>query len=107
YVRILRKKADRLSDTVQDLFTLAKSTSGSEPTPLERRDLVMAVKQVMADMADTLAGAPAVRTNLPDTAPVLAESGKLYRVLQNLLDNAARYSLAGTRIYLSVDAGPK
>ena len=107
YVKILRKKADRLSDTVQDLFTLAKSTSGSEPTPLERRDLVMAVKQVMADMADTLAGAPAVRTNLPDTAPVLAESGKLYRVLQNLLDNAARYSLAGTRIYLSVDAGPK
>lgn len=107
YVRILRKKADRLSDTVQDLFTLAKSTSGSEPTPLERRDLVMALEQVLADMADTLSRAPAVRTALPEQAPVLAESGKLYRVLQNLLDNAARYSLAGTRIYLSVDAGPK
>ena len=55
YVKILRKKADRLNETVQDLFLLAKATSGSEPTPLESRDLVMAVQQVLADMEDAIA----------------------------------------------------
>ncbi|MFQ7004196.1 MAG: ATP-binding protein [Ruthenibacterium lactatiformans] len=34
-----------------------------------------------------------------------ADSGKLYRVLQNILDNALRYSLVGTRIYLEVSRG--
>lgn len=106
YVKILRKKADRLNATVQDLFLLAKATSGSEPTPLESRDLVMAVRQVLADMEDVIdAGGIPVRTVLPKAAPVLAESGKLYRVLQNLLDNAERYAMPGTRLYVTVEAG--
>ena len=106
YVKILRKKADRLNETVQDLFLLAKATSGSEPTPLESRDLVMAVQQVLADMEDAIAaGGIPVRTTLPKTAPVLAESGKLYRVLQNLLDNAERYAMPGTRLYVTVETG--
>ena len=37
---------------------------------------------------------------MPESAIVRADSGKLYRVLQNILDNALRYSLVGTRIYL-------
>lgn len=104
YARILQAKAERLSDTVSDLFTLAKSTSGAEPIALAPLDLVMAVRQTLADMSDAVekSGIP-VRTALPECAWVHAESAKLYRVLQNLLDNALRYSLAGTRIYLSVE----
>ena len=104
YARILQAKAERLSDTVSDLFTLAKSTSGAEPIALAPLDLVMAVRQTLADMSDAIekSGIP-VRAALPECAWVHAESAKLYRVLQNLLDNALRYSLAGTRIYLSVE----
>ena len=42
---------------------------------------------------------------MPESAIVQADSGKLYRVLQNILDNALRYSLVGTRIYLEVFRG--
>jgi signal transduction histidine kinase len=33
----------------------------------------------------------------------MAEGRKLYRVLQNLIDNALKYSMAGTRIYVTLD----
>lgn len=107
YVKILRKKSERLSHTVNDLFTLSKATSGEEAVVLEPLDLVMAVNQTLADMSDAVekAGIP-VRTTLPESAWVFAENRRLYRVLQNILDNALRYSLQGTRIYLEISSQP-
>lgn len=103
YVKILQKKADRLSDTVSDLFTLAKSTSGSDELHLEPLDLVTAVNQVLADFADRIeASHMPIKTTMPSEAWVQADSSRIYRVLQNLLDNALRYSLQGTRIFLTV-----
>lgn len=106
YVLILQQKSEGLKELVSDLFTLAKSTSGSEPVAVETLDLSMAVRQTLADMADTFEkGGVPVRETLPEAAPVLAESVKLNRVLQNLLDNAERYSLPGTRIYVRIEPG--
>ena len=107
YVKILRRKSERLSHTVNDLFTLSKATSGEETVILEPLDLVMAVNQTLADMGDAVekAGIP-VRPTLPESAWVFAENRRLYRVLQNILDNALRYSLQGTRIYLEVESRP-
>lgn len=106
YVLILQQKSEGLKELVSDLFTLAKSTSGSEPVAVETLDLSMAVRQTLADMADTFEkGGIPVRETLPEAAPVLAESVKLNRVLQNLLDNAERYSLPGTRIYVRIEPG--
>ena len=103
---ILRQKSERLATTVADLFTLAKATSGSEALAIEPLDLVMAVRQTLGDMNDSIrhTGVP-VKATMPESAIVQADSGKLYRVLQNILDNALRYSLVGTRIYLEVSRG--
>lgn len=66
----------------------------------------MAVRQTLGDMNDSIrhTGVP-VKATMPESAIVQADSGKLYRVLQNILDNALRYSLVGTRIYLEVSRG--
>ena len=103
YVLILRQKSERLATTVADLFTLAKATSGSEALQIEPLDLVLAARQTLGDLSDSIrtAGIP-VKATMPESAIVRADSAKLYRVLQNILDNALRYSLAGTRIYLEV-----
>lgn len=106
YVLILRRKSERLATTVADLFTLAKATSGNETLHLEPLDLVMAVRQTMGDMSDaiTRTGIP-IKASMPSCAWVQADSAKLYRVLQNITDNALRYSLRGTRIYLDIARG--
>lgn len=103
YVKILAQKSERLSAIVADLFDLAKATSRTD-VQLELIDVVILTRQVLGDMEDKIERfGGEIRTDISmESAPVYAEGKKLYRVLQNLIDNALKYSLAGTRIYLSL-----
>ncbi|MGN0614074.1 MAG: sensor histidine kinase [Porcipelethomonas sp.] len=101
YVKILERKTESLSSIVSDLFDLAKATSRTDIN-MERLDCAVLVRQVLGDMEDrfTKAGRE-IRTDIAlEKAPITADGKRMYRVLQNLLDNAIKYSLEGTRIYL-------
>lgn len=101
YVKILEQKSERLRAIVSDLFDLAKATSRTD-VQLEMIDAVILVGQVLGDMSDKISSfGKEIRTEISmKSAPIYAEGKKLYRVLQNLIDNALKYSLDGTRIYL-------
>ena len=103
YVTVLENKTQRLQTIVADLFDLAKATSRTDVN-LENLDLTVLTRQVIGEMEDKLkASGRELRTDIAvEKAPVLADGKKLYRVLQNLLDNAMKYSLEGTRIYLKL-----
>jgi len=103
YVKILGQKSERLKSIVSDLFDLAKATSNTD-IELENIDMCILVEQVKADMSDKIEKyGREIRTDIQeDTAPIYAEGKKLYRVYQNLIDNALKYSLEGTRIYLKL-----
>lgn len=104
YVTIISQKSDRLKSMVSDLFDLAKATSHTDVSN-EEIDAVILTQQVIGDMADKIAqSGMEVRTDIKvQAAPITAEGRKLYRVLQNLIDNALKYSMAGTRIYVILD----
>lgn len=104
YVTIISQKSDRLKAMVSDLFDLAKATSHTDVSN-EEIDAVILTQQVIGDMADKIAqSGMEVRTDIKvQAAPIMAEGRKLYRVLQNLIDNALKYSMAGTRIYVTLD----
>jgi len=104
YVTIISQKSDRLKAMVSDLFDLAKATSHTDVSN-EKIDAVILTQQVIGDMADKIAqSGMEVRTDIKvQAAPIMAEGRKLYRVLQNLIDNALKYSMAGTRIYVTLD----
>lgn len=103
YVTILEQKSEHLKAMVTDLFDLAKATSRTD-VQLELIDAVILTGQVLGDLSDKInASGKEIRTNMKiDRAPVYAEGRKLYRVLQNLIDNALKYSLDGTRIYTNL-----
>lgn len=102
YVEIISRKSECLSHTVCDLFDIAKA-SAMQDIELEEIDGVMLLKQVLADMQDRIEeSATPVRESYEDNACKIISNGKkLYRVFQNLLDNALKYSLCGSRIYVS------
>lgn len=104
YVSILNQKSDRLKAMVSDLFDLAKATSCTDLTS-EQLDAVILVQQVLGDMADKIGQSGRdVRTVIEaQSAPVMGDGKKLYRVLQNLIDNALKYSMNGTRIYVTLE----
>lgn len=105
YVRILQAKSEKLKAIVNDVFTLAKAASGAE-VKHERLDLTMLVNQTVAGNQDIIdESGLTVRVSVPE-APVyiMGDGDKLSRVLQNLLDNALKYSLKGTRVFIEMTA---
>ncbi|HSN58317.1 MAG TPA: HAMP domain-containing sensor histidine kinase, partial [Clostridiaceae bacterium] len=104
YVRILAEKSNRLKNIVSDLFDLAKSTSGDISLELESLDIKKLIEQTLGDMEDEIEKSELqVVAKLPEHPVMIMSDGKkLYRVFQNVLDNALKYSLKGTRIFVEL-----
>lgn len=104
YVQILGEKSERLKNMVQDVFEVSKAASGQLPMQMETLDLGKLLRQTLADMNDQISQSTLVmRTVIPEApVSVLADGQRLYRVFQNLLQNALHYSLEGSRVYLSL-----
>lgn len=102
YVKVLEDKSSRLKDIVADVFDLAKASSG-ERVIMEQLNGVVLVNQVLSDMSDRIEeSGKELKVKLDvDAAPITGNGQKLYRVFQNIIDNALKYSMPGTRIYLS------
>lgn len=104
YVKILEQKSARLSEIVSDVFDIAKATSRTDIN-FEMIDAVILMEQVLGDMTDRIedSGKEIRKTISAENAPVYADGKRLYRVLQNIIDNALKYSLDNTRIYLTLN----
>lgn len=104
YVMILKKKAERLKTIISEVFELAKTTSGEIQIEKKEIDFYRLVVQTLGDMQDRIdASGLLIREKLEQKNVMIYSDGeRLYRVLQNLLDNALKYSLKGTRIYLEL-----
>lgn len=104
YVQILGEKSERLKNIVQDVFEVSKAASGQLPMQMEVLDLGKLLRQTLADMNDQISQSTLVmRTTISEKpVSVLADGQRLYRVFQNLLQNALHYSLEGSRVYLTL-----
>ncbi|WP_050793276.1 sensor histidine kinase [Ruminococcus albus] len=103
YVQILDKKSQKLKSIVADVFSLAKATSGIDVN-MEELDFVRLFNQCLADADDKIneSGKVVKLSVTADTAPVMGDGNKLYRVLQNIIDNALKYSMDGSRIFMEL-----
>ena len=105
YAKIIDQKAQRLKTMVEDVFEISKAAADQLPVHLERLDLAKLLRQTLADLDGPIqASALTFKAELPD-APVMitADGRRLYRVFQNLIDNALRYALEGSRVYLTLE----
>lgn len=104
YVSVITKKSARLNALIKDLFDLSKATTNDLPLRPEPLDLVRLLHQLLAEQADAIAAAPVTLvTDLPEhECPLENDGTKLYRVFANLLENALRYALDGSRIFLTL-----
>ena len=104
YARIIDEKARRLAVMVQDVFEVSKAASGQLPVHLERLDFAKLLRQTLADLEGPISQSGLTfRMELPEIPVMITADGRrLYRVFQNLIDNALKYALAGSRVYLSL-----
>ena len=106
YVKILRQKSDRLKVVIQDLFDVSKATSGDLDIEAERLDMGKLIRQTLADLDEQiLESGLEVKVSIPEEPLFIISDGKkLYRVFQNLVTNALKYSLTGSRIYIELQS---
>ena len=104
YARIIDEKAHRLAVMVQDVFEVSKAASGQLPVQPERLDFAKLLRQTLADLEGPISKSGLTfKADLPEQAVMITADGRrLYRVFQNLIDNALKYALEGSRVYLTL-----
>lgn len=101
YVEVLDGKAQRLKQLTEDLVEAAKATSGNielEMMPLAFSELM---KQALGEFEDKFAQKElTLVTGYPEEETIiLADGRRMFRIIENILQNAYKYALPGTRIY--------
>jgi two-component system sensor histidine kinase KdpD len=91
-------EAQRLNRFVANLLDMARVEAGALKLTLEPLDLTDAVATALRDMQPVLAG-HAVRLDVSPELPLVRLDSQLFHhILINLLENAAKYGLAGSAI---------
>lgn len=109
YLENLQHYIDRLNNLIEDLFEVSKVNSGNiELNPVEL-NVVALIQQAQAETEDLLKQKNlTVILDAPENGIVQAlDSDKTYRIFENLFTNIAKYTLPGTRVYVSATAQPE
>lgn len=104
YIHTLEQKSQRLKVLIEDLFEVSKAQSGNVQMNFMEVDIVNLIKQVRMEMEDQIhASTLTFRFNLPEKKVLLQLDGqRTYRVFENLLNNALKYAMPNTRVYIDV-----
>ena len=105
YIEVLEKKSARLKNLTEDLLEASKASSGNIKMDMQRIDMVELVIQAGGELEDKfLKRKLDLELSVPEhPVYVMADGRHLWRVLENLYNNAAKYALEGTRVYVSVE----
>ena len=106
----LTEKSGYLYRLVEDLFDLSKAASGNAVLEKKEMDLRRLLEQTLGEMNDKiLESGFCFKKQLPGEPLLVSTDGfRMHRVFQNLFDNALKYALPGTRIYITAfSEGPR
>ena len=104
YIKILDEKSQRLKQLTADLVEASKISSGNVKLDMQVIDLVELVYQTSGEFNEKFEQKElTIVTKLPKTAVLIRADGRqLYRVIENLYNNVAKYALEKTRVYVDI-----
>lgn len=104
YMSVIAEKSNKLKRLIEDLIEASKVSSGNvtiNKTKLNLNEL--AAQAIVEETADIeKRGLQIIFDETVQKHIVFADGTKIYRVFENLLSNARKYSAAGSRIYARV-----
>ena len=104
YIRILDEKSQRLKQLTEDLVEASKISSGNVKLDMQTIDLVELVYQTGGEFNEKFEQKELTIVTKVPRSPVMicADGRQLYRVIENLYNNVAKYALEKTRVYVEI-----
>lgn len=101
YLEILEAKAQRLKTLTEDVVEASKVSSGNINLQLMDVNLVEMMNQTTGEFAEKFEhkNLELIQTLPNEPAIIHVDGRRMWRVLENLYNNAAKYAMPGTRIY--------
>lgn len=101
YLEILEAKAQRLKTLTEDVVEASKVSSGNITLEMMDVNLVEMVNQTIGEFSEKMeAKKLTVVASLPEEPAIVHVDGRrMWRVLENIFNNAAKYAMPGTRVY--------
>jgi len=105
YTEVLERKSARLKGLTSDLIEASKAATGNTSLDLQRVNLTEAIWQVAGEFDDQFSKQNLSFVLIPtdEQFEVTADSNHLWRILENLFSNMAKYSLEGTRTFAQLE----
>ncbi len=104
YVGILEKKSQRLKQLTEDLVEVSQITTGNIMLDMQPINMVELIYQTGGEFNELFEEAGlTVITRLPkEPVMVLADGSRVWRVVQNLYNNVAKYAMRDTRVFVEL-----
>ena len=103
YLAVIAKKSDRLKKLTQDLFDISKVQSGNDDVVLEKLNVSLLINQGLGEHDNEIqnSGLPFC-VDTPKELFISADGRKMSRVVSNLIQNILKYTMTGTRVFITV-----
>lgn len=104
YIEILEAKSHRLKRLTEDLVEASKASSGNVKLNLEKINIGELINQTTGEFEDRFReNGIEVIAKLPEKdAFIEADSRYMYRVIENLFSNIAKYAAKSSRVYIDI-----
>ncbi len=105
YSGVLLRQSERLKRLIDDLVEASKASTGNLEVDLVPCDASVFLAQAAGEYEEKLRDAGlALVTKQPDEeVSIMADGRRMWRIFDNLMNNIVKYSLSGTRVYLSLE----
>ncbi len=104
YIDVLDRQSARLKKLIEDLMEASKASTGNIEVHLEKCDVKVLVAQMLGEFEERAQaqGLQFVIRTPEENVLILADGRHIWRAVENLINNACKYSLPGTRVYVDV-----
>lgn len=104
YLEVLEQKSQRLKTLTEDLVEASKASSGNLKLEITNIDLVELVQQTNGEFEEKFALRHLeLVSQFPEEIIIIEADGRyLWRVLENLYNNAFKYAMERSRIYIDI-----
>ena len=105
YSRVLIRKSEHLKRLLEDIVEISKANTGNLEVQLMPCSAQVLLSQVCGEFEQRCsdAGLELVTKSPEGNIMIMADSRRIWRVFENLMNNACKYSLGGSRVYLSLE----